>query len=69
MEAMMHVTVDLSDNITAWRGYRATGDIMSGRGALIIHTATNGIIELVGTPDQLAALRDAIHEAMTADGW
>lgn len=84
---MTRVTIQAAD-VTAWRGARASGDMMNGKGALVLtvmhhcveppedlepykHPAPEDatVVEIVGTPAELEALRAKLEAALTAGSW
>lgn len=67
----MMVTVTLpARDVTAWRGARGSADMMNGLGALILRAEGTGArVEIEGSPQDLADLRDRLNEALTAATW
>lgn len=65
---MNTIVMDAADVGKVWRGARGSGDMIQGKGALVIRNGDTEV-QIVGTREGLEALKDRIVDAMEAEAW
>lgn len=66
---MTEITVDAKD-LTAWRGWRGTGDLMAGIFALVLRPHNqHASINITGTKAELEELKQVLIAALESESW